>query len=152
MGGMRKDRARELRKSLTEAERALWKHLRLRQAGGHKFRRQQILGQYIVDFVCLERRLIIEVDGGQHSEESGYDRERDKWLAGQGFYVLRLWNDQVLKEMETVREVIQQALTNNPPPVSSPARGIGANLRTWQSHGGHLSWLFVIPAKAGIQR
>jgi len=120
---MRKDRARELRKNPTDAERALWKHLRLRQAGGHKFRRQQIIGQYIVDFVCFERRLIIKVDGGQHSEESAYDRERDKWLAEQGFHVLRFWNNQVLKEMETVREVIEKALTNNPPPVSSPARG-----------------------------
>jgi very-short-patch-repair endonuclease len=119
---MRKDRARELRKNPTDAERALWKHLRLRQARGHKFRRQQIIGQYVVDFVCFERRLIIEVDGGQHSEESAYDRERDKWLAEQGFHVLRFWNNQVLKEMEAVREVIEKALTNNPPPVSSPAR------------------------------
>jgi very-short-patch-repair endonuclease len=123
MGGMRKERARELRKNPTEAEKALWKHLRLRQIGGHKFRRQQIFGQYIVDFVCLERRLIIEVDGGQHSKELAYDRERDKWLAEQGFHVLKFWNNQVLQETETVKEVIQKALTDNPPPVSSPARG-----------------------------
>jgi len=119
---MRKDRARELRKNPTDAEKALWKHLRLRQAGGHKFRRQQIIGQYILDFVCLERRLIIEVDGGQHSEESAYDHERDKWLAERGFHVLRFWNNQVLKEMETVREVIQQALTN-PPLLYPPPQG-----------------------------
>ena len=122
-GGMRRDRARELRKNPTDAERTLWKHLRLRQAGGHKFRRQQIIGQYIVDFVCLEKRLIIEVDGGQHSEESAYDRQRDKWLAEQGFYVLRFWDNQILQEMDAVRQAIQKALTSNPPPVSSPARG-----------------------------
>ncbi len=120
---MQKDRARELRKNPTDVERTLWKNLRLRQTGGHKFRRQQIIGQYIVDFVCLEKRVIIEVDGGQHSEKSAYDRERDKWLAEQGFRVLRFWNNQVLQETETVREAIQRALTNNPPPVSSPARG-----------------------------
>jgi len=120
---MRKDRARELRRNPTDAERALWKHLRLRQVEGNKFRRQQIIGQYIVDFVCLEKRLIIEVDGGQHSEESAYDRQRDKWLAEQGFYVLRFWDNQVLQEMDAVREAIQEALTSNPPPVSSPARG-----------------------------
>jgi len=120
---MRKDRARELRKNPTDAEKALWRYLRLRQSGGHKFRRQQIIGQYIVDFVCLERRLIVEVDGGQHSEELAYDRERDKWLEEQGFHVLRFWNNQVLQETGVVKEVIQKALTTNPPPVSSPARG-----------------------------
>jgi very-short-patch-repair endonuclease len=120
---MGKDRARELRKYPTDAERTLWKHLRLRQVEGNKFRRQQIIGQYIVDFVCLERRLIIEADGGQHLEKSAYDCERDKWLTEKGFHVLRFWNNQVLQEMDAVREAIQQALTSNPPPVSSPARG-----------------------------
>ena len=66
---MNKAKARGLRKNPTEAERLLWQHLRLRQLRGHKFRRQQPLGPYIVDFVCLEKRLVIEVDGGQHSEQ-----------------------------------------------------------------------------------
>jgi very-short-patch-repair endonuclease len=122
-GGMRKDRARELRKNPTDAERALWKHLRLRQIGGHKFRRQQVIGKYIADFVCFEKRLIVGVDGGQHSQEPSYDVERDKWLPEQGFCVLRFWNNQVFQETEAVREAIRQALTNSPPPVSSPARG-----------------------------
>jgi len=126
---MRKERARELRKNSTDAEKALWKHLRLRQVGGNKFRNQQIIGQYIADFVCLEKCLIIEVDGGQHSEESAHDRGRDKWLAEQGFRVLRFWNNQVLQETEAVKETIQQALTSTPPPVSSPARGGGKNLK-----------------------
>ena len=85
-------RAGELRNNPTEAERSLWQHLRLRQLGGHKFRRQQSLGPYIVDFVCLEKRLIIEVDGGQHSEQKAYDAERNTWLEVQGFHVLRFWN------------------------------------------------------------
>jgi very-short-patch-repair endonuclease len=69
MGGMDKIKARELRKNLTEAERTLWRHLRLRQFDGNKFRRQQPIGKYIVDFVWFEKKLIVEVDGGQHSEQ-----------------------------------------------------------------------------------
>ena len=100
MGGMDKIRARELRKNLTEAERALWRHLRFRQFGGHKFRRQQIIGKFIVDFVCLEKRLIVEVDWGHHSKQVAYDLERDTWLKNQGFSILRFWDNQVLKEIE----------------------------------------------------
>jgi very-short-patch-repair endonuclease len=124
-GGMDKARVRELRKHMTEAERALWRHLRLRQLGGFKFRRQQPLGNYIVDFVCLEKRLIVEVDGGQHSEQVRYDSERDAWLESQGFSLLRFWNNQVLEEIEAVKEVIIGALAEqfSPPPSSSPARG-----------------------------
>ncbi|MBA4394464.1 MAG: hypothetical protein C0407_13005 [Desulfobacca sp.] len=77
---MEKNRARELRKNLTDAEKVLWKHLRLRQINDYKFRRQQPIGKYIVDFVCLEKRLIIEVDGGQHDEQGAYDSNRDAWL------------------------------------------------------------------------
>ena len=110
MGGMNKDRARELRKNPTEAEHMLWRHLRLRQLGGCKFRRQQPIGKYIVDFVCFEKRLIVEVDGGQHSGNINYDSERDAWLEKQGFSVLRFWDNQVLKEMEAVEEVIMGTL------------------------------------------
>jgi very-short-patch-repair endonuclease len=123
MGGMDKIRARELRKNLTEAERALWRHLRFRQFGGHKFRRQQIIGKFIVDFVCLEKRLIVEVDGGHHSKQVAYDLERDTWLKNQGFSILRFWDNQVLKEIESVKEVIMEKLDDhshtphlNPPP------------------------------------
>jgi very-short-patch-repair endonuclease len=122
MGGMQKTRARELRKNMTEAERTLWRHLRLRQFSGYKFRRQQPIGKYIVDFVCLEKKLIIEVDGGQHSEQIDYDYKRDGWLRKEGFRVLRFWDNQVLKETEVVKEVIWDALEVqstphlNPPP------------------------------------
>jgi very-short-patch-repair endonuclease len=111
MRGMNTTKARGLRKKPTEAERILWRHLRLRQIGGCKFRRQQSLGLHIVDFVCLEKRLIIEVDGGQHSEQVAYDTERSTWLEAQGFRVLRFWNHEVLKEIDVVKEVIAEALS-----------------------------------------
>ncbi len=87
-------RARELRRNMTDAEKRLWRELRLRQFDAHKFRRQFPLGPYIVDFVCLDARLVIEVDGGQHLD-SPEDRRRDAWLATQGFRVLRFWNTTV---------------------------------------------------------
>jgi len=103
-------RARELRNNPTEAERALWKHLRLRQLDGQKFRRQLPLGHCIVDFVCIEKRLIIEVDGGQHSEMAVTDATRTVWLEAQGFRVLRFWNHHVLADIEAVMEAIREAL------------------------------------------
>jgi very-short-patch-repair endonuclease len=113
-------RARELRNKPTEVERFLWRHLRLRQIDGYKFRRQRPIGKYIVDFVCLEKFLVIEVDGGQHDAENFYDTERDSWLRSQGFTVLRFWNHEVLSGTEEVLAVIQKALST-PPPSSSPA-------------------------------
>jgi len=107
---MDRGKVRELRKNPTEAEQRLWKNLRLRRLGGFKFRRQQPLGEYIVDFVCFERRLIIEVDGGQHSELEDHDTKRDEWLKRQGFNILRFWNHQVLRDIEAVKEKIFIAL------------------------------------------
>ena len=119
--------ARKLRKSMTDAERKLWRGLRLRQMHDHKFRRQFPLGPYIVDFVCLEARLIVEVDGGQHADEKNGDAQRDAWLTSQNFRVLRYWNNQVLKELDAVLEDIARVLEATPPPPSrpSPARGEG---------------------------
>lgn len=97
---MSRERARALRKNPTEAERALWRHLRLRQLDEHKFRRQQPVGSYIVDFICIEKRLVVELDGGQHSEQVASDAERTAWLEGEGFRVLRFWNHEVLKDIE----------------------------------------------------
>jgi len=107
-------KARELRNNPTDAERLLWSHLRLRQLGGHKFRRQQMLGDYIVDFVCLEKRLVIEVDGGQHIEQRFYDGRRDAWLKNQGFVVLRFWDHEVLRQVDNVKEAIWSALSEPP--------------------------------------
>ena len=125
MGGMNKLKARDLRKNLTDAERILWRHLRLRQMGAFKFRRQQPIDNYIVDFICFERRLILEIDGGHHSEQPARDAKRDEWLREQGFTVLRFWNNEVLEEIEAVKERIFSALNlcSDPPPLSSPARG-----------------------------
>ena len=95
---------------MTEAERALWARLRRRGVLGLKFRCQQPLGRYIVDFVCLERRLIIEVDGGQHLDQEGYDQERSQWLEGQGYRLLRFWNSEVLSSTDAVVEAIATAL------------------------------------------
>jgi very-short-patch-repair endonuclease len=114
--------ARKLRKSMTEAERKLWRGLRLHQMHGHKFRRQFPIGPYIVDFVCLEARLIVEVDGGQHADEKCGDAQRDAWLTTQNFRVLRYWNNQVLKELDAVLEDIAGAL-NPPPHPNLPPRG-----------------------------
>ena len=107
---MTTERARALRSNPTEAERTLWKRLRMRQLDGHKFRRQQPLGRYIVDFVCVERKLVIELDGGQHAEQVQSDVERTAWLEAQGFRVLRFWNYDVLNGPEAVTEAIREAL------------------------------------------
>ncbi|MGB7292739.1 MAG: endonuclease domain-containing protein [Thermodesulfobacteriota bacterium] len=104
------NRARNLRKNPTEAERKLWAHLRLRQIGGYKFRRQHPLGPFIVDFVCIEKRLIVEVDGGQHDEKRFYDAKRNEWLEEREFKVIRFWNNEVLRDIEIVTEVIANEL------------------------------------------
>jgi very-short-patch-repair endonuclease len=120
-------RARELRRNPTDAERRLWRHLRQRQLDGHRFRRQVPIGPYVADFVCLERRLIVEVDGGQHAVEADRDEVRTAWLEGQRFSVLRFWNNDVLGETEGVLEAIKRELERAaPPPRPSPARGEGA--------------------------
>lgn len=102
-------RARALRRDSTEAEKALWRLLRHRQLQDVKFRRQQVLGPYIVDFICLSHRLVIEADGSQHAD-SAADQRRDAWLAANGFRVLRLWNNEILGNPEGVLEVIAAAL------------------------------------------
>ena len=102
--------SRTLRKNPTEAEQALWSHLRMKQMGGNRVRRQQPIGPYIVDFVGLEKKLVIELDGGQHAEQSAYDAERTARLECQGFRVLRFWNNQVLEEIEIVKEAIWKEL------------------------------------------
>jgi len=104
-----KDRSRSLRRDATDAERELWQHLRNRQLAGAKFRRQVPIGRYIADFLCADARLIVEVDGGQHSDAT--DAARTDWLEAQGFRVIRFWNHEVLTNIEGVLTRIAEALT-----------------------------------------
>ena len=102
--------ARKLRGSMTDAERKLWQALRQRQLDGHKFRRQQLIGNYVADFVCLEQKLIVEIDGGQHAEQVSSDATRTKWLEARGYRVLRFWNNEILGNMDGVLQAISDAL------------------------------------------
>jgi len=117
---MLRQRARQLRKSMTDAEHALWARLRRRQVHGYKFRRQHPLSGYIVDFVCLDEKLVVEVDGGQHDEQRDEDARRTRCLEQEGFRVMRFWNHQVLGELDAVIEAIAEVL--GPPPATPTAR------------------------------
>jgi very-short-patch-repair endonuclease len=94
-----------LRKQSTDAEKHLWYNLRANRLG-FKFKRQVPIGTYIVDFICLEKRIIVELDGGQHLDNQKYDLERRAWLNTQGFKVLRFWNHDVLEQTTLIIEVI----------------------------------------------
>jgi very-short-patch-repair endonuclease len=102
-------RARRLRRDATDTERKLWYQLRSRSIIGCKFVRQEPIGRYIVDFACRERRLIVELDGGQHAD-STRDVARDQWLAEHGYRVLRFWNNDVMANIDGVLETIAAAL------------------------------------------
>ena len=116
-------RARSLRKNLTPAERKLWQALRRRQIANIRFRRQVPIGPYIADFCCLELRIIIEVDGGQHARQADADERRTRWLGDRGFTVVRFWNNDVLQNLEGCVETIRLALAAHPPPNLPPSRG-----------------------------
>lgn len=102
--------ARNLRQHMSGAEGRLWYLLRRKQLDGFHFRRQQPIGSFIVDFVCLKERLIIELDGGSHTETQGYDEVRTAWLKAKGYRVLRFWNNDVMGNQEGVVEMIFEAL------------------------------------------
>ena len=115
------ERAKRMRANPTEAERRLWSVLRGHRLAGFKFKRQQILGRYIVDFVNFEQRLIVEADGSQHAENA-YDIDRDTWLRSQGFNVVRFWNNEALAETGVVAEAIWRALHESSPPLPAASR------------------------------
>ena len=119
--------ARKLRRNSTDAERKLWHYLRNRNLAGFKFRRQHPLPPYIVDLVCLESRVIVELDGGQHIEQMAKDERRTILLESSGFRVIRFWNDDVLKRTEFVLEEILRALTTPHPNPHPEVRGEGVN-------------------------
>jgi len=110
--------ARQLRRNATFAERLLWQLLRCGALEGYRFRRQRPIGPYFADFVCVERRLVVELDGGQHGREQAQpDVERTRFLEREGFRVLRVWNDEVISNREGVVEVIALALRLPPLPL-----------------------------------
>ncbi|MBS0246339.1 MAG: endonuclease domain-containing protein [Proteobacteria bacterium] len=116
---MSRERAKELRGRMTDAERRLWYRLRAHRLNGCKFKRQVPVGPYVVDFASLERKLIIEVDGGQHAQSEA-DGRRDTFLRGQGYRVIRFWNNDVLRQTDSVLEEIVAAIENAAAPL--PAR------------------------------
>jgi very-short-patch-repair endonuclease len=121
--GFAKLQAKRLRRDMTEAETKLWQNLRAKRFEDFKFRRQVAIGNYIADFVCYAQRVIVEVDGSQH-EGSAHDAKRDAWLQGQGFRVVRLWNNGVLRDMDGALLTILDALRN-----PSPLVGEGVSRR-----------------------
>ena len=115
--------ARALRRSMTDAERRLWLHLKNRQPDGYKFRRQHPCGRYVLDFYCDAARLAVELDGGQHADQrhAAHDVERTLCLAREGIRVVRCWNNDVLANIEGVVETVKIALAEKPSPRPSPA-------------------------------
>jgi len=114
-----------LRRTLTPAEFALWTRIRGRQLGGFKFVRQEPIDRYYVDFVCRERRLIMELDGGQHAERTK-DRQRDCRLSALGYRVIRIWNNDVIENVDGVLQMLSSELEKQPlTPSLSPRAGRG---------------------------
>ena len=115
-------RAKELRKNATDAENKLWYFLQ--QANlGYSFRKQHPVGHYIADFACIEKMLVIEIDGGQHDDQQTYDNERRAFLEKAGYKVLRFWNNEVLENCNGVLEVIQEQLQRGTHPPCPPVHG-----------------------------
>jgi very-short-patch-repair endonuclease len=114
--------AKSLRHDMTDDERKLWYALRAHRLNGLGFRRQVPIGTFIVDFVCHDRQLIVEVDGGQHAD-SQHDIERDRWLTSNGYRILRFWNSEVLKNRAGVLQVILDAAREATPLPNPPPQG-----------------------------
>jgi very-short-patch-repair endonuclease len=125
-------RSRELRKNPTDAERKLWQHLRDKQLENFRFRRQRPVGNYIVDFICLEADLVVELDGGQHADQQQYDAKRTAYLVTEGLHVLRYRNNDVMQNVEGVLEDIRAALMSRVLPTTpsqpSPREGKGLSV------------------------
>jgi uncharacterized protein HI_1162 len=101
-----------MRFNMTDAEYALWYHLRNREFFNIRFNRQVVIGNYIVDFCCRRLKLIIELDGEQHAEQGLYDEKRTNYLASEGYRVIRFWNDEVLRNIDGVLEAIYEEIHN----------------------------------------
>ncbi len=132
-----------MREAPTDAEAIIWRNLRAHRFAGHKFKRQQPIGNYIVDSVCFEAKLIVEVDGGQHNGSLA-DEARDEWLTSQGFVVLRFWNNDVMGNLDGVLLTILNQLSPSPQPlplegggasISSPIEGEGTSISSLAPRG-----------------
>jgi len=119
-------RARALRRNTTEAEKRLWRLLRLHQVKRYKFRRQVPIGRYIADFVSHEARLIVEIDGGQHDRSFPREAERTEFLQNEGYRILRFWNNEVLANLDGVQATISEELGRITPTRTLPHRGGGS--------------------------
>lgn len=110
--------AQKLRcQSTTDTEKTLWLYLRRRAMNGLKFRRQHPIGPYIVDFVCLERKVVIELDGSQHTEQEQKEQARDRWLEKEGYRVLRFFNNEFLEQQEEALEkIVEECMNRHPLP------------------------------------
>jgi very-short-patch-repair endonuclease len=127
-GGMYHELARELRKNMTDTERLLWSKLRGKRFGGFKFRRQAPIGKFIVDFVYFDRKVVVELGGGQHAVSVEEDQKRSEWLRSEGFRVLRFWNREFIEDADMVMEAIWLAL-QMPPTLALPHEGGGKSCR-----------------------
>lgn len=105
--------SKQLKTEMTDAEKLLWSKIRRKQLNGVKFCRQKIVGNYIVDFLSFEKKLIIELDGGQHADQVEYDKKRTAFLEQQGFTVIRFWNTEVLLETDSVLEQLWTLTKSN---------------------------------------
>ncbi len=115
-----RQRARSLCQRATDAERLMWAFLRDRRLHGYKFRRQQVIGPYIVDFVSLAVKLVVELDGGQHANRADYDERRTRFLESKGYRVVRYWDHEMLLEPEQVLDdVLRHLKGRSPHPVPS---------------------------------
>ncbi len=120
-------KARALRQDATDAEKKLWYRIRNKKLCGHKFRRQQPVGKYIVDFICQEKKLVIELDGSQHAEQNEYDDERTKFLEDAGYKVIRFWNNEIFEDMESILETILYNLGTAPHDSSASLSGLASS-------------------------
>jgi len=118
--------ARSLRSDMSLAEYRLWQAIRGRQLEGFRFRRQHPIGPYIADFACVDKSVVIELDGGQHQDQVAYDERRTAYLESQGSTVLRFWNNDVMNNLDGVLARVVEVLTSAPPSQPSPLQGEGA--------------------------
>ena len=122
-------RARKLRRNSTDVERKLWHRIRDKQIDEFRFRRQRPIGKYIVDFVCLDAKLIVELDGGQHAGDAAYDQRRTAFLESLGYAVLRFWNNEVIENMDGVLQRLHETLLRSRfnPTLTLPLAGDGTD-------------------------